>query len=194
LENNVFTRHERLRAFPPAQMLYIVYRRLIEHGARATGLWVKDKFVRRTMGFSTPDISRVRPTLYVGGQHYRRGLARMRVLGITAVVNMREESDDDARGVGLDHYLWLPTTDDAAPSLEDLARGAAFIAEQDAAGRGVYVHCASGVGRAPTMAAAYLVAAGADVAEAWEAIRSPRPFIRPTPPQLDVIAQFAASQ
>jgi protein-tyrosine phosphatase len=92
----------------------------------------------------------------------------------------------------MDHYLWLPTTDDHPPGLEDLERGATFIAGQIEAGRGVYVHCASGVGRAPTMAAAYLVSAGMSVDAAWETIRRGRPFIRPTPPQIEVIRQFEA--
>jgi hypothetical protein len=117
----------------------------------------------------------------------------MRDEGITAVVNMREEADDAERGVSLDHYLWLPTTDVAAPTLEDLARGVAFVAAQHDAGRSVYIHCASGVGRAPTMAAAYLVHRGASPEEAWDAIRRTRPFIRPTPPQISVLQAFAAS-
>jgi dual specificity MAP kinase phosphatase len=191
LKSSVFFLHERLAAFPPAQGIYILYRRLIEQGMAATWLWIKDKIVRRTQGFSIPETSRVAPNLYVGGQHKRRGLDRMRDLGITAVVNMREEADDAERGVSLDHYLWLPTTDDAAPALNDLKQGAAFIHRHIEAGRGVYVHCASGVGRAPTMAAAYLVQQGAVPQAAWGQIRQKRPFIRPTPPQIEVVEVLA---
>lgn len=191
MDDAVFDVHERLKGFPPAQLAYIIYRRLIEHGVRPTAMWLADKVVRRTHGYSLPRISAVAPQLYVGGQHRRRGLAAMRERGITAVVNLRAESDDQARGVAPDQYLWLPTIDDTAPALDDLHRGAAFIAEQIAAGRGVYIHCASGVGRAPTMAAAYLVSQGGTAAEAWQTIRRGRPFVRPTPPQLAVIEAFA---
>jgi protein-tyrosine phosphatase len=194
MESKVFERHARLSAFPPAQLVYIIYRRLLEHGVRTTFLWVQDKILRRMFGFSPPHISQVLPHLYVGGQHRRRGLTRMRALGISAVVNMREESDDVQRGVALDHYLWLPTTDDTPPTMEDLSRGAAFIAAQIAAGRGVYIHCAAGVGRAPVMAAAYLVRTGMEPAQAWETIRQGRPFIRPTPPQIATLAAFGAAQ
>ncbi len=194
MESKVFERHARLSAFPLAQLFYIIYRRLLEHGVRTTFLWVQDKILRRTLGFSPPHISQVQPHLYVGGQHRRRGLTRMRALGISAVVNMREESDDVQRGVALDHYLWLPTTDDTPPTMEDLSRGAAFIAAQIAAGRGVYVHCAAGVGRAPAMAAAYLIHTGMEPAQAWETIRQGRPFIRPTPPQIATLAAFGAAQ
>lgn len=193
MESKVFERHTQLSAFPPAQLAYIIYRRLLEHGVRATLLWLQDKVVRRVIGFSPPPISQVQPLLFVGGQHHHRGLARMRALGISAVVNMREESDDARRGIALDHYLWLPTPDDTPPTMEVLSRGAAFIAEQIANGHGVYVHCAAGVGRAPLMAAAYLVRSGMTPSAAWDTIRQSRPFIRPTPPQIAALAAFGAA-
>ena len=190
MENTTFEIHERLKVFPPALFIYIVYRRLVEHGFRATWLWVWDKIVRKTEGFSVPSISRVTPNLYVGGQHRQRGLSEMRKLGITAVVNMREESDDGPRGLGLDHYLWVETTDDTPPTHKELADGARFIEQQISEGHSVYIHCAAGVGRAPTMAAAYLISQGTTAAAAWETIRAGRPFIRPTPPQIRAIAAF----
>ncbi|MFP4346155.1 MAG: dual specificity protein phosphatase family protein [Anaerolineales bacterium] len=191
MEDKVFERHTRLRSFPPAQLAYIVYRRLREQGLHTTLRWVQDKLVRRFQGTSPRESCEVAPRLHVGGQHTRRGLQRMRREGIGAVVNMREEADDAERDVLLDDYLWLPTTDDAPPTLEDLERGAAFIEEQIAEGRGVYVHCASGVGRAPTMAAAYLVSQGVEPEEAWARIRKTRPFVRPAPKQIEVVEEFA---
>ena len=193
MEQTIFDKQTRLKMFPPFALVYILYRRLLEHGLRATYLWVQDKIVRRTRGFSPPHISRVQPNLYVGGQHRRQGLAPMRDLGITAIVNMREESDDAQRGLALDHYLWLSTTDDAAPAIEDLERGVDFISHHVAEGRGVYVHCAAGVGRAPMIAAAYLVRTGMSAAQAWDTIRRARPFIRPTPPQIAALNAFANS-
>lgn len=191
MEQAIFEKQTRLKTFPPFALVYIIYRRLLEHGVRATYLWIQDKIVRRTQGFSPPHISRVQPHLYVGGQHRRRGLTQMRALGISAVLNMREESDDAQRGVALDHYLWLSTTDDIAPTMEDLERGVDFIRQHIAEGRGVYIHCAAGVGRAPMMAAAYLVRTGMSAAQAWDTIRRVRPFIRPTPPQLTALDAFA---
>lgn len=194
VESDIFATQKRLDAFPPAKLLFIIMRRLQEQGLRPTRLWLKDKVARRQQGFSPPEISRVQPLLYVGGQHYRRGLAAMQALGIGAVLNLRAEADDAARGVALEHYLWLKVTDDTAPTPAELAQGAAFIAEQLAAGRGIYIHCASGVGRAPTAAAAYLVTTGLGAVEAWAAIRRVRPFIRPTPPQVAAIAAWADLQ
>ncbi|MBN2393082.1 MAG: dual specificity protein phosphatase family protein [Anaerolineae bacterium] len=192
MEQAIFEKQTRLKTFPPCELVYIVYRRLLEHGVRATFLWIQDKILRRTRGFSPPYISRVQSNLYVGGQHRRHGLAQMRALGITTVVNMREEADDAQRGLALDHYLWLSTTDDTSPTPEDLERGVGFIRHHIAEGHGVYIHCAAGVGRAPLMAAAYLVGTGMSTEQAWNTIRQARPFIRPTPPQIIALDAFAA--
>ncbi len=191
MDEAVFERHQQLESLPPVKLLYILYRRLIEQGLGSTALWIVEKISRRLGGVSPAATSHVYPGLYVGGQQDKRGLARMREQGIDAVVNMRNESDDAERGVAPKHYLWLPTIDDAPPRIEDLERGVTFIAEHRAADRGVYVHCASGVGRAPTMAAAYLVSKGMTPEEAWTTIERARPFIRPTPPQSEVIESYA---
>ncbi len=192
MEQAVFEHQTRLKTFPPGVFLYITYRRLREQGVRTTYYWLQDKVLRRIMGFSPPPMSRIQPLLYVGGQHKRHGLARMRELGISAIVNMREEVDDARRGLTLDHYLWLATPDDTPPAQEDLRRGIDFIAQHIAAGRGVYIHCAAGVGRAPAMAVAYLISTGMDASQAWETIRRTRPFIRPTPAQIVALERFAA--
>jgi len=193
LQQHSFATQQQLAKNPLVKAGYILYRRLREQGLHPTGLWLWDKIQRRVIGFSPPPVSRVRPLLYVGGQHRAYGLARMRAVGITAIVNLRAEADDAARGVAPAAYLWLPTPDDAAPTPADLTRGAAFIAAQVAAGCAVYIHCASGVGRAPTMAAAYLISTGVTPGVAWTTIRCARPFIRPTPPQLAAIAAFKGS-
>lgn len=191
MENNVFKWHQRLRAFRPLQIVYILYRRLVEQGMYATWLWGLDKVQQRVFGFSQPKVSQVQSFLYVGGQQRRWGLTRMRACGITAVVNMREESDDAQRGVLLDHYLWLATTDDDPPTYANFAQGVTFIHENITAGRGVYIHCAAGIGRAPTMAAAYLVSTGLSPSQALATIRTVRPFIRPMPTQVAAIEAFA---
>jgi protein-tyrosine phosphatase len=116
----------------------------------------------------------------------------MKKRGITAVVNMRLEFDDLTAGLAPERYLYLPTVDDDAPTLEHLRQGADFIAAEVQRGGVVYVHCGSGIGRAAIMAAAYLVTTGQTPREAWATIRRARPFIRPTPPQLRQLERFAA--
>ena len=168
----------------------IVIARLREQGVKVSYLWVRDHLLRRVIGMSPADTSQVSPGLYVGGQHYRHGLKHMASLGISATVSMRQESDDVPRGVALARHLWLPTVDDTPPTLEQLSQAAEFIQDAIERGYGVYVHCASGIGRAPTAAASYLTSTGMPPTEAWETIRRARPFIRPKVKQVKQVELF----
>lgn len=117
----------------------------------------------------------------------------MRERGITAVVNLRTEFDDEAAGIAPERYLYLPTIDDCPPSVAQLQTGVVFIEEEIRRGGSVYVHCGAGVGRAPTMVAAYLVSTGLTTVEAWARIRQVRPFIRPKRAQIAQVRRFAES-
>jgi predicted protein tyrosine phosphatase len=172
--------------------LRIIISRLIGQGLRATALWAADHAVRRVTGAPIRSASQITPQLHIGGQYRRRGWPRLKARGITAVVNMRAEFDDEAVGIAPERYLYLPTVDDHAPSLADLERGADFIASEISSGGAVYVHCGSGVGRAPTTAAAYLVRSGHSPQQAWDRIRQVRPFVRPTAVQIEQLERFAA--
>jgi protein phosphatase len=107
---------------------------------------------------------------------------------------MRIELDDEAVGIAPRRYLYLPTIDTRAPSLEHLQAGVEFMVEEIRHGGGVYVHCGAGVGRAPAMTAAYLVSTGLTPDEAWAKIREVRPFIEPKPEQVARIERFAEHQ
>ena len=101
------------------------------------------------------------------------------------------EFDDQAAGIAPPRYMHLKIIDNTPPTLEHLQAGSDFIAQEIRQGGKVYIHCAAGVGRAPTMAAAYLVSTGRSPAEAWTQIRQVRPFIRPTPAQIAQVDAFA---
>ncbi len=158
-----------------------------------TALWAADHLVRIVTGAPIQSLSRITPNLHIGGQYRQRGWRRLSERGITAVVNMRIDFDDETAGIAPGRYLYLPTTDDRAPSLEHVRTGVSFIQEEVKRGGGVYVHCGAGVGRAPAMAAAYLVSTGLTTDEAWARIRKVRPFIRPKAVQIDRIREFADS-
>jgi protein tyrosine phosphatase (PTP) superfamily phosphohydrolase (DUF442 family) len=170
----------------------ILWSRLVEQGFWDTVLWTADHAVRLTTGAPIRAVSQITNQLHVGGQYLRRGWPRLAARGITAVVNMRVEFDDREAGIAPARYLYLPTVDDHPPTLEHLRQGAAFMAEEIARGGGVFVHCGSGVGRAPAMAAAYLISTGKTADEAWEVIQKARPFVRPRPEQVAQVARFAA--
>jgi dual specificity MAP kinase phosphatase len=174
--------------------LNIVVWRSRHHGFSVTFVWAWTRLYLWTVGRPVLRYCRVTPQLYVGGQMNARGWDWLAARGLMADVNMRTEFDDAAHGIAPDSYLWLPTPDDHAPALDQLRTGADFIHQEIERGGKVYVHCASGVGRAPTMAAAYLVGTGLSTHQAWALIRQARPFIKPTPPQLAVLEEFAADK
>jgi hypothetical protein len=177
---------------PIRKGLRIVWERVTRQGAWPTILWAADHAVRVISGANIARLSQITSQLHVGGQFRRRGWRRLAARGVTAVVNMRREVDDRALGIAPPCYLHLPTVDDQAPTLQQLREGVAFIETEIARGGGVYVHCGAGVGRAATMAAAYLVHSGLTPQEAWARVRQVRPFVRPTDAQLAQLERFAS--
>ncbi|MGC8880031.1 MAG: protein-tyrosine phosphatase family protein [Anaerolineae bacterium] len=174
-----------------AKAVSISVYRVRHYGWRTTWTWLWTRVFMWTMGREVERYCRITPHLWVGGQMRARGWSWLTRRGITADVNLRAEHDDRAHGVAADVYLWLPTQDDRAPALEHFHAGVQFIRHVIAHGGAVYVHCASGVGRAPTLAAAYLVSTGMSLEQAIETIRRVRPFIKLTPDQLSALRRFA---
>ncbi len=172
---------------------------------RSQSLWLTilagiDKIFRMITGRTLVRFSRIEPMILLGGQPAKRVLPQLALGGVTGIINLRAEYDY-AREIGEFNllgarqlrYLHLPTADNTAPSVDDLKRGVAFIDAELEQGGSVYIHCWEGLGRAPTMVAAYLVAKGASPQAAWEKIRAWRPFIRPMQVQMDQLIAFADS-
>jgi protein-tyrosine phosphatase len=178
-----------IRAF--AQLFRIIARRLRQQGFITTLQWLRTVGLAWLTGRLSLKFSQVTPNIYLGPQYGRFGKASLEKAGVTASINMRSEFDDAAAGLALEQYAYLPTDDNTAPTLAHLQEGVAFI-ERIVADEGiVYVHCGSGVGRAPTMVAAYLIAQGLSVDAAIEKIRTARPFVRVLPTQIEQLEAFA---
>jgi protein tyrosine phosphatase (PTP) superfamily phosphohydrolase (DUF442 family) len=173
--------------------LRILVDRFRTQGVRTTLLWMYARGIPKLTGVPNARYSRITPALYVGPQYSKRGLAYLRRLGISGGINMRVEFDDSAHGLALAEYCHLPTVDDDAPTLEDLNRGVEFIQRIVKQDGKVYIHCAGGIGRAPTMAVAYLVSEGLSLDEAVGLVRKARPFIDIRPTQMEQLRRFAAS-
>jgi hypothetical protein len=168
-------------------------RQLRELGLATMMLWAAANIARTITGAPMLRLSQIMPQLHLGGQYHQRGWPQLKKRGITAVVNLRTEFDDNHAGLAPPRYLYLPTVDEEPPTLAQLKEGVAFIATEIGRGGRVYVHCHLGVGRAATMVAAYLVSTGLTPDQAWARIRQVRPFIWPTPPQSEQVEFFASS-
>jgi len=168
----------------------ILTRRLREQGLWVTLQWAWGRGLAYVTGVPVLRYSRVTPQLYVGPQFNVAGKRALERAGITAVVNLRTEFDDAAHGLAFPHYCYLPTVDDDSPSAAHFQRGVDFIQTQIAAGGKVYIHCKAGVGRAPTLAAAYLIAQGDSLDAAIARIKQARPFITITPPQMTALRAY----
>jgi len=136
-----------------------------------------------------PRITAIDDTLYLGGKLTRERLAYLRERGVRATVSLQEETLDPMDG--LDVHLWLPSRDGHPPSFEQLRLGARFIAAQKSRNRPVYGHCHAGVGRAPTLCAAYLVLNGAEPDGALNRLRQLRPWLSMNTHQVEAVRRFA---
>ncbi|PJF37450.1 MAG: hypothetical protein CUN49_00060 [Candidatus Thermofonsia Clade 1 bacterium] len=138
-------------------------------------------------------LTRLTDRLWLGGQINAKGWAKLQQWSVCALVNLRVEWDDRRSGIYAPYYLWLPTMDGTPPALEQLQRGVNFIHKHLSAGRGVYVHCAGGLGRAPSLVICYLIAHGLSMDEAIQFVKARRPFIQLSARQQMAIRAFAES-
>jgi protein-tyrosine phosphatase len=98
-------------------------------------------------------------------------------LKITVIVNLRGEYQDTFSPPNPMAYLWLPAEDHTDPTSEQLWLGVQFIDTAVKANQRVLIHCKMGIGRSPTLAAAYLVWTGLSAEEAIRKVVSAASFI-----------------
>jgi len=145
---------------------------------------VYDNFYRVIMGMPTLKRCQITADLFLGSQYNLVGLRKMKSLGITAIINMREHSVySEAQYEGFS-YLHLPTVDNTPPDLALLIKGADFADREIKKGGKVYIHCRQGLGRGPTMTIAYLLSTGLTYDDAFMLIKKVRTFINPRPSQI----------
>jgi protein tyrosine phosphatase (PTP) superfamily phosphohydrolase (DUF442 family) len=138
------------------------------------------------------NFSWVTDTLAVGGAPKKRDYRRLAALGITGVIDAREESSDDGEALarlGIE-FLHLPTTDRYALSQDQLVVGARWSLDRLAEGGKVLVHCQHGVGRGPLLGMAILIGQGLSGPEALRTVRTRRWQAAPNDRQIEALLVF----
>ncbi len=109
---------------------------------------------------SQPWFSQITPQLWLGGAPtYRRDYDFILNHGITAVLNIRAERQDDTALYdrhGITHVQYR-VPDVMVPDGATITDAVVWIKQQVDDGRTVLVHCAKGRGRSATLLAAYLM-------------------------------------
>lgn len=143
-----------------------------------------DYLHRRIVGIPTLKHSQISANLFLGGQYNLRGLKKLKQMGITAIVSMREDATyKEAQFNGI-KFLHLPTVDNTPPRLKDLIDGAEFVDAEIKNHGKVYIHCRQGLGRGPSMVIAYLLKLGTTYDDAYALVKRVRTFINPRPSQV----------
>ena len=159
-------------------------------------LWLRG--VARILEYSTRlhrqslNLSRITDQLVVGGSVPPRAYSRLKAMGVTAVIDLREEAKDDEAALnrlGIE-LLYLPATDRYAASQDQLRQGVEWAMERLNQGGQVYAHCKHGVGRGPLMGLAILVAQGQTASSALKLLRSKRWQAAPNDRQLAALLDF----
>jgi hypothetical protein len=126
--------------------------------------------------------SEITPQLWLGGAPtYGRDYARLLVIGIGAVVNIRAERADDT--IFYDRHnirhVRYAVPDVLVPDAATISHAVGWIQRQVDDQRVVLIHCAKGRGRSATLLAAYLMQArGLTFAEANDLLKSKRPLTK----------------
>jgi atypical dual specificity phosphatase len=136
-------------------------------------------------------------SVIMGALPWSRDVPKLHALGVGAVVNTCEEYAGPQAAYqryGIEQ-LRIPTVDFTPPTLPDVERAVAFMREQVAQGRRVYVHCKAGRARSGTVVLCWLIAArGMTPAAAQQLILQRRPHANPRLAQRAVVREFWARQ
>ncbi|MPZ47973.1 MAG: hypothetical protein GEU75_01430 [Dehalococcoidia bacterium] len=139
------------------------------------------------LAWLTDDIS-------ICGAPYASGWQRLARQGITAVLEVRNEAEDDKlalRGFGI-HYLHFSLAKGEVPMIGELEQVVEWVLDELDVGEKVLIHCDDGRQRSALIAKATLVALGFPLHAADDFLRRAQPDAELTRQQTYTLEVFAA--
>jgi predicted ATP-grasp superfamily ATP-dependent carboligase/protein-tyrosine phosphatase len=134
--------------------------------------------------------SQITPNIIIGGRLSKVGILYLRLKKVNAILNLRDEFDDKTLKMNIRNYCHLPTKDFGKISDSNYQVGIKFIKAQTELNNIVYIHCAEGISRAPSMALAFFVSEGKTLNEGLSMILEKRPFISILDNQLESVRKL----
>jgi protein-tyrosine phosphatase len=128
--------------------------------------------------------------LYVGGRLSKIGIFFLRLNGFKSILNLRNEFDDKNLGIDGFKYSHIRCEEFQPIMNQDFQTGVRFINQELKDSRKIYIHCAEGVSRAPSFAAAYFISQGLSLESAVNLIKGMRPFINILDGQINSLREF----
>ena len=133
----------------------------------------------------------IEPGMFVGGIPTRARWMALRAVGVSHVLSLLAEAPPDPWFADAEAVLWLPIPDRHPPTQEQLRAGCAFLDAARARGRGVFIFCGSGMGRAPTAYVAWRARVERlDLATGLNAVQQVRRIAGPTASQLEALERW----
>lgn len=132
--------------------------------------------------------------IILGGALMLDDVERLRQHKVRAVVNLCAERSDDPQRLAAAHmdYLWLPVLDAHPPTIAQIFTGISWIEQHLQQGGTVYIHCAAGIGRSPTLLTCwYMYTKAMAWPHAWQDIKKRRPQVALTRRQMQRLEEFA---
>ena len=141
------------------------------------------------------DVVWITPELALGPRFQKSEVGALARAGIGSVIDVRSEASDDEQalaGHGI-RLLHLPVDDRQAPTQAQLEEATKWALQEIAAGRRIYVHCRSGIGRSPSLTIAILLAMGYPLPDAYDAVRRRRAWATFSGSQWEALETFERS-
>jgi predicted ATP-grasp superfamily ATP-dependent carboligase/protein-tyrosine phosphatase len=135
------------------------------------------RWFTETAGVPLSRYSKINKDIYIGGKLSRLGILFLRLSRIKAILNLQSEFDDQLLGLRDFNYLQIECKEFEEISIQNFVEGVNYIESNINNSGKIYIHCAEGVSRAPSFAAAYLMAHGHQLDNAVDLIKRVRPFI-----------------